>query len=131
LHEAKPTLLLIDRNGGFHCRSTTLRSLCPTNKGYGLSPGLLLTPLLQELYLHQLDIGLQQKHIPFVRVIGDLMVFGREELATQNALSTVEKQLRQLSLSYPPDDGEAFRSSAQYYFLGRRLTAKRTTATVI
>jgi hypothetical protein len=38
---------------------------------------MILSPFLNNLYLHQLDVCLKQKHIPFVRVGDDVMVLAR------------------------------------------------------
>lgn len=87
--------------------------------GGGLFQGMILTPFLNELYLHQLDLCLKQKHIPFVRFGDELMVLAREEAGASKALDVVQRQL--LKLGLVADHSQVVRSSFKYKFVGKRL----------
>ncbi len=87
--------------------------------GGGLFGGMILTPFLNELYLHQLDLCLTQKHIPFVRFGDELMVLAREEAGASKALDVVQRQL--LKLELVADQTRVVRSSFKYKFVGKRL----------
>jgi hypothetical protein len=87
--------------------------------GGGLFQGMILTPFLNELYLHQLDLCLKQKHIAFVRFGDELMVLARDEAGASKALDVVQRQL--LKLGLVADHSQVVRSSFKYKFVGKRL----------
>lgn len=87
--------------------------------GGGLFQKMILTPFLNNLYLHQLDVCLKQKHIPFVRVGDDVMVLARDENGVSRALDVAQKQL--LKLQLVGDQIKVVRSSFRYKFAGKHL----------
>jgi RNA-directed DNA polymerase len=90
-------------------------------KDRGLPQGMILTPFLRELYLHQLDEFLQRKQIPFVRVADHFIVFAGDEAAARKALERADGFVKKLGLDLNPNNNQVIRSSFQYKFLGHRL----------
>jgi len=90
-------------------------------KDRGLPQGMILTPFLRELYLHQLDEFLQRKQIQFVRVADHFVVFARDPAAARKALGRADGFVKKLGLDLNPNNNQVIRSSSQYKFLGHRL----------
>jgi len=93
----------------------------PAGKSRGLPQGMVLSPFLCNLHLHDFDCFLQAKKIPFVRFADDFIVFAQEEQAAHKALQLAGKQLNKLGLDLHPDKTRVIRSSSKYKFLGKRL----------
>jgi RNA-directed DNA polymerase len=93
----------------------------PAGKGRGLPQGLVLSPFLCNLHLHDFDCFLQSKKIPFVRFADDFILFAQEEPAAHKALQLAAKQLNKLGLELHPEKTRVIRSSSKYKFLGKRL----------
>jgi len=51
----------------------------PSGKGLGLPQGMVLSPFLCNLHLHDFDCFLQAKKIPFVRFADDFILFALDE----------------------------------------------------
>jgi RNA-directed DNA polymerase len=93
----------------------------PSGRGRGLPQGMVLSPFLCNLHLHDLDCFLQSNKIPFVRFADDFILFAENEAGAQQALQLAEKQLKKLGLALHPDKTRVIRSSNRHRFLGKRL----------
>jgi len=93
--------------------------LCGAKRG--LPAGMLLSGFLCELYLHQLDVFLDKKRWPFVRVGSELVIFARDEAGAKKAVARAENQLRKMGLTLEMDKTQVVRSSSRHQFLGRHL----------
>jgi len=93
----------------------------PSGKGRGLPQGMVLSPFLCNLHLHDLDCFWQNQKIPFVRFADDFILFAKDEAGAKNALLLAEKQLKKLGLALHPEKTRVIRSSKHYRFLGKRL----------
>lgn len=87
----------------------------------GLPQGMVLSPFLCNLYLHELDMELDDRGIPFVRYADDFVVFGATPQAARQALIIASAVLQRLGLALHPDAVDIVRSSANRRFLGKRL----------
>ena len=87
----------------------------------GVAQGAVLSPLLCNLYLHQLDIKLAKANIPFVRFADDFLLFCSTRLEAEKALEFTKKQLDNLGLSIHPKKTRVVRSHYGVMFLGERL----------
>lgn len=89
--------------------------------GVGLPQGMVLSPFLCNLVLHDLDRFLADRHIPSVRFADDFVLLASDEQQAQRMLEQVKKGLRKLKLELHPDKTRVMRSSNRSRFLGRRL----------
>ncbi len=87
----------------------------------GIAQGAILSPLFCNLYLHQLDTGLAQKNIPFVRFADDFLLFAATRAQAQQALDHVRQSLDKLGLELHPDKTRVVRSGPEVQFLGAKL----------
>jgi RNA-directed DNA polymerase len=93
----------------------------PGGKGKGLPQGMVLSPFLCNLYLHEFDCFLKNKKIPFVRFADDFILFAQAESVAQTVLQLAGEQLNKLGLELHPEKTRVIRSSSRYRFLGKRL----------
>ena len=93
----------------------------PAGKGRGLPQGMVLSPFLCNLHLHDFDCFLQSRKIPFVRFADDFILFAQEESSAHKALQLASKQLEKLGLALHPEKTKVIRSSSRHKFLGKRL----------
>lgn len=93
----------------------------PAGRGVGLPQGMVMSPFLCNLYLHELDTLLSAKGIPFVRFADDFVLFAKDEKSARKALDIAGKHLRKLKLELHPDKTRVIKSSSQHRFLGHRL----------
>lgn len=100
-----------------------LRNLLGSN---GLPQGMVLSPFLCNLYLHQLDQALQRHDIPFVRFADDFVLLARDQSSAQAALKVADRELTRLGLTLHPEKSRVIRSSQRHRFLGKRLPEART-----
>jgi RNA-directed DNA polymerase len=101
----------------------------PSGAGKGLPQGMVLSPFLCNLYLHDLDNVFVQNQIPFVRFADDFILLAKEEALAQKALKIAEKQLKVLDLKLHPQKTQVICSSSRYKFLGKRLPDTKTRFT--
>lgn len=92
----------------------------------GLPQGMVLSPFLCNLYLHELDMALAKKKIPFVRFADNIVVFGRSPRKSKAALGYAKRRLHKLGLRLHPEKTRVIRSSRKYRFLGKRLPEVKT-----
>jgi group II intron reverse transcriptase/maturase len=87
----------------------------------GVSQGAVLSPLLCNLYLHELDKALTKANIPFVRFADDFLLFCTTRLEAEKALNFTTNELDKLGLTIHPKKTRVVRSHRGVIFLGERL----------
>lgn len=95
--------------------------------GIGLPQGLVISPLLCNLYLHDLDMDLEEAGIPFVRYADNFVVMARDEAGAIAALQFAADRVAHLGLELNLDKTCVLKSRASYRFLGKRLPTPRET----
>lgn len=102
----------------------------PCGRERGLPQGMVLSPFLCNLYLHQLDEVLDRHGIPFVRFADDFVVLGKSEQDARQALATAAASLKRLDLSLNREKTRVIRTSPKHDFLGRHLPKARMRSSV-
>lgn len=101
----------------------------------GIPMGSPLSPLLANVYLHRMDVSIQELGYPLVRYADDFLVFAETEAGIRLAYRYVEKALARLKLVYEPaktrlttfEDGFTFvgvwfqGDSYEYEWEGKRI----------
>jgi len=87
----------------------------------GVSQGAVLSPLLCNLYLHQLDMILNKANIPFVRFADDFLLFCSTRKEAEKALEFTKKHLDTLGLNIHPEKTRVVQSHRGVIFLGEKL----------
>lgn len=93
--------------------------------GIGLPQGLVISPLLCNLYLNDLDMDLEEAGIPFVRYADNLMVMARDEPGAYTALEFAAQSIASLSLELNLEQTFVLKSCSSHRFLGKRLPTPR------
>lgn len=91
----------------------------------GLPQGLAISPLLCNLYLHELDMDLEEAGIPFVRYADNFMVMARDEDGAAAALEFAARSVERLGLALNLEKTGVLKSRASHRFLGKRLPNPR------
>lgn len=97
----------------------------PSGATRGLPQGMVLSPFLCNLHLHEMDSTLDRKGIPFVRFADDFVLLAQTEAEAARALKTAASCLKSLGLELHPEKTRTVRSSRQHRFLGKRLPNSR------
>ena len=84
---------------------------------------MAVSPLLCNLYLHELDKKFSKANIPFVRFADDFLLFCPTQQAAEQALKYTKKQLDSLGLTLHPKKTRIVRSHPTLTFLGKNLPA--------
>lgn len=87
----------------------------------GVAQGAVISPMLCNFYLHDLDMALAGKNIPFVRVADDFLLFAPDERRANEALKFVDQKLKTMGLELHPDKTHVARSHRGLIFLGLPL----------
>lgn len=87
----------------------------------GIAQGAVISPILCNFYLHQMDTALADKNIPFVRFADDFLLFAPDERGANAALKFVGQQLKSMGLELHPEKTQVVRSHKELVFLGHRL----------
>ena len=87
----------------------------------GIPQGAILSPLLCNLYLHNLDQALADRNIPFVRYADDLLLFTTERKTAEKALVFIAERLQELGLELHQEKTRVIESGPQVVFLGQPL----------
>ncbi|MFD2230683.1 reverse transcriptase domain-containing protein [Alkalimarinus sediminis] len=87
----------------------------------GLPQGGILSPLLGNWYLGQLDERLQKKKIKFIRYADDILLCCPSEAAAQKALNQLEKNVKKLGLRLNPDKTTIVFSNPKVIYLGHKM----------
>jgi group II intron reverse transcriptase/maturase len=90
-------------------------------RGYGLPQGGVLSPLLANWYVSQVDYGLQKKGIRFVRYADDILLCCKTEKEANKALNRLNKLVRKCGLYLNAEKTFVQNCSAKVRFLGREL----------
>jgi len=80
--------------------------------------GTILSLLLCNLYLHNLDQALADRNIPFVRYADDLLLFTTERKTAEKALVFIAERLQELGLELHQEKTRVIESGPQVVFLG-------------
>ena len=94
----------------------------------GTPQGAVISPLLANLYLHPLDLLMEQSGWRMVRYADDFVVLCRTEAEAQDALRQVEAWVAENGLTLHPDKtrvGDSRQSGQGFEFLGYRFEAGR------
>jgi len=89
----------------------------------GVAQGAVISPMLCNFYLHELDVALAGKNIPFVRFADDFLLFAPDERRANEALKFVDQKLKAMGLELHPDKTCVARSHRGLIFLGLPLPA--------
>lgn len=89
--------------------------------GRGLPQGMVLSPFLCNLHLHDMDMLFQRKNIKFVRFADDFVLLCKTEEQAKKALALADEILKKLGLQLHPNKTRVIKSSKNYQFLGRKL----------
>lgn len=87
----------------------------------GLPQGMILSPFLCNLYLHELDTALAERNIPFVRYGDDFLLFAPNRRQARKARRVAQRHLRRLGLQLHPRKTHVCPSSPRVRFLGRKM----------
>lgn len=87
----------------------------------GVAQGAVISPMLCNFYLHDLDMALAGKNIPFVRFADDFLLFAPDEQRANDALKFVDQKLKSMGLGLHPDKTRVARSHRGLIFLGLPL----------
>jgi len=95
----------------------------------GVAQGAVISPILCNFYLHELDVALARKNIPFVRFADDFLLFAPNEHRANEALKFVDQKLKTMGLELHPDKTRVVRSHRGLIFLGLPLPAPSESKT--
>ncbi|MBI5331184.1 MAG: Retron-type reverse transcriptase [Betaproteobacteria bacterium] len=87
----------------------------------GLPQGMVLSPLLCNLYLNSMDWAMAARDVPFVRYADDILLFARSRGQARGALLAAGAEAGRLGLALHPDKTTLAMSSRSLVFLGRRM----------
>ena len=93
----------------------------------GLLQGAVLSPLLCNLYLNQMDHAWAAANIPFVRFADDFLLFAHERAQAKAGLEFTRAQLARLGLRLHPRKTRVVHASEPVHFLGQPLTRGKLT----
>jgi RNA-directed DNA polymerase len=93
----------------------------------GTPQGGVISPLLANIVLNQLDWRLEKAGYRFVRYADDFVVVGKDRMQAQAALTEVESVLTELGLSLSAEKTKIASYGKGYEFLGFRLSSQSRT----
>lgn len=94
----------------------------------GTPQGAVLSPLLANLYLHDLDVTMRDQGHRLIRYADDFVVLGQSHEQAQDALETIRTWMNDNQLALHPDKthvGDCRIASQGFEFLGYRFEAGR------
>ena len=92
----------------------------------GTPQGGILSPLLANLYLHDLDIKITQAGYQMIRYADDFVILTKSQLEAQEALKLVREWVEENKLTLHPDKthvGDCRKEGEGFEFLGYRFEA--------
>ena len=98
---------------------------------YGIVQGGAVSPLLCNLYLHELDATLTRAGLHLVRYADDFVIACRDEMSARRAQELAAQKLAELRLRLHPQKTRIVRFDEGLEFLGYRLAQFENTATPI
>lgn len=93
----------------------------------GTPQGGVISPLLANIVLHQLDQRLEETGYRFVRYADDFVVVCKDRRQAEAALTVVEQLMTELGLSLSPEKTKIASFGKGYEFLGFTLSSKSRT----
>jgi RNA-directed DNA polymerase len=97
----------------------------PWRKARGVPQGGILSPLLGNWFLTQLDNKLARKKLNFVRYADDILICTKNELDAQKVLVYLEKQVNKLGLQLNKEKTKIIHSSPKVTYLGHKMPKVR------
>ena len=97
----------------------------------GIRHGAILSPLLCNIYLHELDMFWASRAVAFVRFADDFLLALASQKAARQALAATERKLKVMGLALNPDKTFVSRASKKVKFLGRPLVNSRPLANLV
>ena len=90
----------------------------------GVYQGDILSPLLSNIYLNEMDKHLESKNIPFVRYADDFTLFFKEKNEAYKSLKELKKFLKTLKLKLVKEKTEIVHIADGFSFLGVHFYGK-------
>ncbi len=87
----------------------------------GIPQGAVLSPLFCNLFMHEFDLALANKGIPFVRFADDFLLFADNKTTAERYLDYARRKLTAMSLELNANKTCIIRSSPETLFLGKPL----------
>lgn len=84
----------------------------------GASQGAVISPLLANIYLHQVDLVLSQRRLHLIRYADDMIVCCRTKAEAQQALNSTELALGKIRLKLNPHKSRIVHFDQGFKFLG-------------
>ena len=97
----------------------------------GIRHGAILSPLLCNIYLHELDMFWASRAVAFVRFADDFLLAMASQKAARQTLAATERKLKSMGLTLNPDKTFVSRASKKVKFLGRPLVNARPRANLV
>lgn len=91
------------------------------NTRRGIPQGAILSPILCNLYLHELDQALAARNLPFVRYADDFLLFTPDQKTAEKARQFVSDRLDAMGLELHPEKTRIVLSGPDVVFLGQPL----------
>lgn len=98
--------------------------------GKGTPQGGVISPLLANIYLHELDKVMNEQNFKIVRYADDLVVMCKDENQAQQALQTVRDVMQKLKLELHPEKTcivNMKEAGTEFQFLGYRFVNHKQT----
>lgn len=92
----------------------------------GLAQGMILSPLLCNLYLDRFDDQMVRANIPFVRFADDFVLLAGDREAAQRAHDHAARTLARMGLELHPGKTRVCRASPAVAFLGKPVVRRRS-----
>jgi retron-type reverse transcriptase len=84
----------------------------------GASQGAVISPLLANVYLHQVDLGLTRQGYHLVRYADDVLICCRRKKEAQEALQATAAALKRIKLHLNPHKSRVVHFDQGFQFLG-------------
>ena len=112
--KARPILALIEA----WLKAEVFNDLSGPHTPAGVSQGSIISPLLTNIYLHQVDVRLTRQKFHLVRYADDMVICCRRKQDAQQAMRAVAAALNQVYLSLNPHKSRVVHFDQGFQFLG-------------